>query len=399
MKEVKRHLIDNGFLWGPENNPYPVAGLMTYAPNGKLVKNKLETGFKTVFIKDGFDEIETPVLSQQAAWEASGHFARFADEMFTTQTSAGQPVVARSEIATTIYPLFNQLLRYYRGKLPFRVFQSGIVMPNDYQTEWQWRTRQYTAHEGHIFLETNQMQVGQTMAYLHDLSFKLMAAAGLNPESLYFREKLGSEKPFYASQAFGLYTELESGSLELLGIQYRGQRDFQLHSAKSGTKLMTHNTFPEVFEISFSTDRPFLALIHQALTNIDGRTVLMLPERLAPYTAAITTLSKQADLMSVAEYLLQYLLSLGANVKLLAGQSIGPKYKIADALGIPYVITLDKDTLSAQQFTLRRRDDRTQVILELDEIYSVYNQLSPDSSSIELMRNLYTLGKSRGLIF
>jgi len=398
MINVKEHCIEYGFLWGPENNPYGVSGLMTYAPNGKLVKNNLESEFRRVFHEEYFDEIETPIMYPQDTWVASGHFERFSNEMFQTQTSRGQDLVARPEMATTIYPLFNQLLRYYHGRLPFRVFQSGVAMPNDYQTEWQVRTRQYTAHEGHIFFETDQVNVEETVEYLHDLSLKLMEVAGLNRESLLFREKVGGEKPFYATQAFGLYTDLQSEPLELLGIQYRGQRDFQLHSAMSRKKLMVNGNFPEVFEISFSTDRPFLVLLEQALTEIDGRTVLRLPDRLAPNISALTTISSDVDFSPTIEYLLQYFSGAGANLKLLNGHSIGKKYREADAMGIPYVITLDDETMRSQSFTLRRRDDHTQVRLYLSEIKSVHDQLHSGAESAELMSELYKLGKTRGLL-
>jgi len=394
---LRQHLRENGFLWGPEDNPYGVNGFMSYGPQGKGLKSAMETQFKTILKREGFDEIETPILYPAATFEASGHKSRFSAEMFTTQTSDGQSMMARPELATTIYPLFKKLLAYYGNKLPFRVSQMGIAMPNDHQTEWQLRTRQYTAHEGHIFLETNQVDVETVVASLHDLSFQLMRSVGLSYNGLEFREKLDKDKPFYATRAFGLYTKDVNDPLELLGIQYRGSRDFQVHSEMTKKNLKVNGAYPEVFEISFSTDRPFLVLIEQALTNTQDRLVLRLPEKLAPQSSGIVKTSSSPEMDRPVAELQEIFKTLDIDLRVLSSGDVGKGYRLGDARGIPYIFTFDKQTSRDQSFTLRKRDTREQVRVSQNDLKNVFSHSGFGSHITESLSKVFDLGKTRGV--
>jgi len=394
---LKEHLVANGFLWGPEHSPYGVAGFMTYPPMGKILKSNIEGEFRKVFQKEGFDEIETSVLYPKTAWEASGHLQRFGEEMFSTQTSDGRELMGRPEMATTIYSLFRKLSEYYKGKLPFKVYQTGIVLPNDRQTEWQVRTRQYTAHEGHIFFETHQVNVEQTIAYLENLSYELMEKGGISREKLSFREKEQNEVPFYATKAFGLYAKTaKDKELELLGIQYRSSWDFERHSKATGYALDIGGSYPEVFEISFSTDRPFLVVLEHSLQKIEGRTVLQLPEHLAPIPAMIFPLKHTQELYQRAGNLAGLLYKTGLEVPVLRDGSIGQRYKKADALGVPYVFTIDETGLKDDSFTLRSRDTRVQVRITNADIADLLSDYKRGGGILDLARKLFELGKSRG---
>jgi len=391
---LKEHLVSNGFLWGPEHSPYGVAGFMTYGPMGKALKTNMEQQFREVFIDEGFDEIETPVLYPRKAWEASGHLQKFNDEMFQTQTSDGQALMGRGELATTIYPLFRRLLEYYRGNLPFRVFQSGIVLPNDRQTEWQTRTRQYTGHEGHIFMQTKDVDVAATVDYLQHLSYVLMNSVGIKEGSMNFREKIESDKPFYANKAFGLYVPDEDGNeMELLGIQYRSSYDFKRHSLATGTKLEVNGKYPEVFEISFSSDRPFYIALGQALEKIGDRVVLHLPERLAPVQGMVFPLKKTPELHNMSILVSELLKEYGIRTPILETGSIGSRYRKADGIGVPYVFTADEEGVKNDSVTIRQRDSRLQISMYLDDIRTFLENASRAIPSNELMGKLFETGQ------
>ena len=393
---LKEYLVSNGFLWGPEHSPYGVSGFMHYAPLGKAVKTNMESSFRDVFHKEGFDEIETPVLYPAEAWVASGHLQKFEGEMFQTQTSDGIEMVARSELATTIYPLFRKLLEYYKGQLPFRVYQTGIVLPSDKQTEWQVRTRQYTAHEGHIFFETKKVNVDETIEYLQNLSFELMQSVGIAKDSINFKEKLQQDKPFYAEKAFGLYTTGEK-ELELLGIQYRSSYDFQKHSENTGYPLRVRGEYPEVFEVSFSTDRPFIIAMEQALKNIDGRLVLQLPEHLSPIPGIIFPL-KNTDLLHNYSLLIQNMIKdKGIVLPVVALGSIGQRYKRADAIGVPYAITLDERSLEDGSLTVRERDTKTQARIDFIDLQNFLSS-GQNFSQTGFTRQLFEIGKNKGVV-
>jgi len=392
---IKEHLVQNGFLWGPEHNPYPVSGFMTYPPNGASVKRAIESGYYQVFHSEGFEEISTPVLFPEKAWQASGHLERFGNEMLHTQTSEGQPLIGRPEMATTIYPMFKKLLEFYRGHLPFKVFQSGISLPNDIQTEWQTRTRQYTAHEGHIFMES-PAPGEQTVSYLESLSYLLMNAAGITRDHLLFKEKSPKDKPFYAKKAYGLYGKDEHNDLlEILGIQYRASYDFEKHSQMTGTQLQVNGKFPEVFEISFSTERPFLLALTYALKQIDGRMVLSLPEHLAPYPGLIFPVRHNAEQIAFGTNLQASLKALGIQLPFIPHGDIGSCYKYADAIGVPYALTIDNQTITDDSFTMRERDTKQQVRISLADIGHIREHVPYTASVGSILSTAYEYGKNK----
>lgn len=104
--EFKHHLAEHGYLWGPDQHPYGVSGLMSYGPAGAALKANIESEITGSLARHGFEPVETPVMLPDEAWVASGHDAAFRDEMFHTTTSSGRALTGRPEIATTIYPLF-----------------------------------------------------------------------------------------------------------------------------------------------------------------------------------------------------------------------------------------------------------------------------------------------------
>ncbi|MCX6794314.1 MAG: His/Gly/Thr/Pro-type tRNA ligase C-terminal domain-containing protein [Candidatus Gottesmanbacteria bacterium] len=386
---LKEYLSEKGFLWGPENNPYGVSGFMVYGPLGTVLKHRIENSFRGVFRKEGFEEIETPVLYPAEAWEASGHLQRHAEEMFKTETSDGRALLGRPELATTMYPMFNQLLQYYHNRLPFRISQMGISLPNDRQTEWQLRTRQYTAHEGHIVIKAESEDPAHIVDYLAGLSFTLMAAAGISENSLVFQEKTGKEKPFYSSSAFGLYTTFEDNRLELLGIQYRSSYDFRRHSEQTHIPLTVNGDYPEAFEISFSTDRPFLVILSQALSTVENRLVLKIPEHLAPISAQIMPLKNNTEMISLAEELADLFNKANVHVPIMKGSDIGRRYAQADAIGVPYCFTIDTISLNKRDCTIRCRDTQHQVRIPFSVISEKLSNTQYGITITDFLQQLY----------
>lgn len=391
----KEYLVSNGFLWGPEHHPYGASGFMSYGPLGKALKSNIEGEFKTIFQKEGFEEIETPVLYPSQAWQASGHSENFPSEMFHTHSVDGRVLTGRTELATTIYPLFRKLLEYYKGRLPFRVFQSGIVLPNDRQTDWQIKTRQYTAHEGHIFFEAGKINVEETLEYLQSMSFDLMGAVAIPRTSLAFHEKKSSDKPFYATKAFGMsVTTGDYEGLEVLGIQYRGSRDFERHSEATGQNFTANGKYPQVIEISFSTERPFVITIEQALKNIESRLVLQLPEHIAPVKGVILPLRKTTQCIHVSAHIQDLLRQDGITFPVVPNGSIGKRYRDSDSIGVPYTITVDDQSVQDKTFSIRNRDSKHQVRVNISDLRAEL-KTNRNNQDRNLLGNLYRIGLAK----
>ena len=369
-KELNEYLKDYGFLWGPETNPYGVEGFMSYGPNGKDLKNKIEEIINRIFKEENFAQIETPLFFPEEVYAETGHIGNFKKELFYLNTSDNKKLVGRPEIASTIHALFKQILRFSGNRYPIRVFQSGPVLPNDRQTEWQIRTRQYTGHEGHIFYQKSGFEEEEIVSSLKKLAIKMMTRIGLPKDGLVFREKSGKQKPFYAKKAYGLYTTLFGKEIELLGIQYRSDYDFQKLQKVKLKEL------PEVFEISFSTDRPFYVIMANSVTFRSDKTVILnLPDQLKLFDLAVFKTDRSLGVEKTFDLIKNRLGNGGIRIWASDTGSIGQKYKKADALGIPISLSVSEKNIQSNECLLRARDDKTQITLPLDKINSAINNI------------------------
>jgi len=385
MDNLKSRLKDSGFIWGPETHCYGVNGFYTYGPSGKQLKNKVESIFRRIFESNGFFEIETPVLYSTDAWKASGHYKRYKKEMFSTKTSSGVSLNGRPEMATTIFSLLKLLLDNFDNLTPLKIYQVGIALPNDQQTEYQTRTRQYTAHEGHLIFKKDSFDYETVINNLKELAFQLMTSVGISKTGLIFREKLGQEKPFYATRAYALNYKIKGEpELELLGIQYRADYDFAKHSQFSKTKLQINKVYPQDFEISFSSDRPIYVLLKTLFKKDNNRVFLNLPSLITPYSFAILPIEANEENLRISEEISQKITPYFGPTPIFSSGKMSKRYLKADLIGIPYLIIIDK----SKKYFLRERDSGKQYPLEINSLYSSLKKYSSYKSLDKTISNL-----------
>ena len=376
---------ESGFLWGPENHSYGVNGFMVYGPTGKALKNKIESAYRQIFLKENFFEIETPVLYPTKAWESSGHYSRHSDEMFTTSTSDGVKLCGRPEIATTVFSLYPLLSTHFKGYEPIKVFLSGISLPNDLQTEWQTRTRQYTAHEGHLIFTQLNYDFDKTIEYLRNLAFQFMESIGIPHDSLVFSEKVGPDQPFYASKAYGLYYRNPGEEdLELLGIQYRKDHDFKAHNITSQSKTSEANQYPHDFEISFSTDRPLLVILKHSLSLDGDREYRNLTTTVSPFAFAILPVNKSESIEFINSKIVPIFNNKFGQTPILTQESMARRYQTIDLMGILFSVVVDKNN----QLFIRLRDTGTQVNISIE---TLTNLVTTSSTIDDLLANIKLL--------
>lgn len=352
--DLKKRLRESGFIWGPETHSYGVNGFYVYGPAGKQLKLKIESIFRNIFEQNNFFEIETPVLSASRAWVASGHLKRFNKEMFLTKTSDGVNMCGRSEMATTIYSLLKLFQTQFINQSPIKIYQTGVVLPNDIQTEYQIRTRQYTAHEGHLIFTKNKLKFSKIIKTLNHLAFELMTSIAIPRELLIFREKMGNNKPFYATKAYGMYIKLPNQpELELLGVQYRSDYDFKQHSLATNTKLTIDNQYPHDFEISFSSDRPLYVITQILLSESGDRKYLNFPVNIAPYLYGVLPVDNNRISLKLTNKIARILTKIAGPTPILLSGKVSSRYKQSDLIGIPKLIIVDKSN------TLYIRDRNT----------------------------------------
>jgi len=182
----------------------------------------------------------------------------------------------------------------------------------------------------------------------------------------------------YADAASDIEFKFPFGFKELEGIHSRTDFDLGSHEEFSGKKLQyfdperNENYVPYVVETSIGLDRMFLAVFSKSLqeeTLEDGssRTVLKLPAVLAPTQVAILPLVKKDGLPDLARKI-QNDLKWNYAVNYDEKDAVGRRYRRQDALGTPYCITVDHQSLEDQTVTLRDRDSMQQERIAVDQL-------------------------------
>ena len=188
----------------------------------------------------------------------------------------------------------------------------------------------------------------------------------------------------YANAAADIEFNFPMGFKELEGIHSRTDFDLKQHEEYSGKKLqyfdpeLNQNYVPYVVETSIGLDRMFLAVLstaytHETLEDGSTRSVLSLPPALAPYKVAVMPLTKKDGLPEKAKEVLnklQYDFSCQYDEK----DSPGKRYRRQDAIGTPYCIMIDHQTMEDNTVTIRDRDTMEQERVIIAELNAIIDQ-------------------------
>lgn len=202
---------------------------------------------------------------------------------------------------------------------------------------------------------------------------------GLGSENYRFHdhEKLAH----YANAASDIEFKFPFGFKEMEGIHSRTDFDLGAHQKFSGKKMqyfdpeLNESYVPYVVETSIGLDRTFLAILSNAYTEEkleDGseRVVMKLPPILAPVKAAILPLVAKDGLPEMAREIMDKL-KYDYNCQYEEKDSIGKRYRRQDAIGTPYCITVDHQSLEDGTVTIRERDTMQQDRISVEKISGI----------------------------
>jgi glycyl-tRNA synthetase len=209
------------------------------------------------------------------------------------------------------------------------------------------------------------------------LKWHLSLGMGAENYRFHDHEKLAH----YADAAADIEFKFPFGFKELEGIHSRTDFDLSSHEKYSGKKLqyfdpeLNERYIPYVVETSIGLDRMFLAvfsnsLVDEELDNNTTRTVLKLPPVLAPTKAAILPLVKKDGLPEVARKIVEDL-KWDFNVDYDEKDAVGRRYRRQDAVGTPFCITVDHDTLNDNTVTIRHRDTMEQQRVKIEDLREI----------------------------
>lgn len=188
----------------------------------------------------------------------------------------------------------------------------------------------------------------------------------------------------YADAAADIEFRFPFGFKELEGIHSRTDFDLANHEKYSGKKLqyfdpeLNESYVPYVLETSIGLDRMFLAVFsnsleEEQLENNTSRVVLKLPAVLAPTKVAVLPLLRKDGLPEIAQKLvgeLKWNFSVVYDEK----DAVGRRYRRQDAVGTPFCVTIDHQTLEDETVTIRHRDSMEQERIPLTEVASTVSK-------------------------
>jgi glycyl-tRNA synthetase len=322
-------------------------------------------------------EIVCPVSGSKNWTDVKQFNLMFSTEMGSVAGDAST-IYLRPETAQGIFVNFLNVQKSGRMKIPFGIAQIGKAFRNEIiARQFIFRMREFEQMEMQFFVRPGEEM--KWYAYWKDLRIKWHKNLGLGDNLYRFHDHL--KLAHYANAASDIEYNFPMGFKELEGIHSRTDFDLKQHELHSGKKLqffdpeMNESYVPFVIETSVGLDRMFLSVLSSAYTNEileDGseRVVLKIPAVLAPYKAAILPLIKKDGLPEKAREIMKDL-QFDFNLQYDEKDSIGKRYRRQDAIGTPFSITIDHQTLEDNMVTVRDRDTMLQQRISVSEIGSM----------------------------
>lgn len=289
---------------------------------------------------------------------------------------AKNTVYLRPETAQGIFVDFLNVQRSMRLKVPFGIGQVGKSFRNEITPgNFIFRVREFEQMEMEFFCKPgDELNWHQ---YYKDYCYNFLLSLGIKKENLRLRDHSKEELSFYSNATTDIEYKFPFGFGELWGIASRTDYDLTQHQRVSGVSQAyldpetNEKYIPYVIEPSVGVDRMFLTVLCDAydeemLDNNETREVLHLHPYLAPYKVAVLPLAKKYHSEKAHEVWKSLASKFSCSYD--EAGSIGKRYRRCDAIGTPFAITIDDETINNNTVTVRDRDTMEQVVVKLDEL-------------------------------
>ncbi len=307
-------------------------------------------------------------------------------------------IYLRPETAQGIFVNYLNVAKTGRMRLPFGIAQVGKAFRNEIVArQFIFRMREFEQMEMQFFVKP-----GEEIKWFEYWKKARMAwHQNLGIDESRFRYHDHEKLAHYANAATDIEFEFPIGFKEVEGIHSRTDFDLKQHQEFSGKKLQYYDNetntsyVPYVVETSIGLDRMFLLILSAAYKEevlesegkSDTRIVLQIPAPLAPVKVAVFPLVNKDGLPEKAAEIfnnLKYDFVCQYDEK----DSIGKRYRRHDAIGTPYCITIDHDTLDTNTVTLRDRDTMEQERIPIDKLTEIVDSKVSMSKLLRRLDNL-----------
>ncbi|MCC7167826.1 MAG: threonine--tRNA ligase [Rhodospirillales bacterium] len=363
-------------------------GSVFWHPKGWILWRLIEDYVRRRLRAVGYDEVRTPQLVDRSLWEASGHWEKFREAMFTAESEdrilALKPMNCPGHVQ-----IFRQGLKSYRD-LPLRLAEFGSCHRNEPSGALHglMRVRAFTQDDAHIFCTEDQI-TAETQAFC-ELLLGVYADFGFTDVAVKFSDRppvrAGSDAVWdkaesalkAAARAAGLNPIPNPGE----GAFYGPKLEFVLRDTigrdwQCGT-LQVDFVLPERLDAAYvgedgAKHRP--VMLHRAILGSFERFIGILVEHyagkfplwLAPVQVAVATITNDAD--AYAAEVAGVLRAAGIRAELdVRNEKIGYKVREHSLAKVPLILALGKREAEERTVALRRLGSQAQESLALDEM-------------------------------
>jgi glycyl-tRNA synthetase len=308
--------------------------------------------------------------------------------MFATQMGAmaegADEVYLRPETAQGIFVNFLNVQKTGRMKIPFGIAQIGKAFRNEIiARQFIMRMREFEQMEMQFFVRPGE----EMKWYEHWKEARMKWHLALGSPKEKYRYHNHEKLAHYANAALDIEFEFPFGFKEVEGIHSRTDFDLTRHQEFSGKKMqyfdpeINQNYVPYVIETSIGLDRMFLLTLCNAYKEEevgdgdkkDTRVVLGIPPQLAPIKVAVFPLTKKDGLPEKAREIMNQL-KFDFNCHYEEKDAIGKRYRRHDAIGTPFCVTVDHDTLENNTVTIRHRDSMQQERVSVETLSKIIGE-------------------------
>ena len=356
-------------------------------------KTEIHTRFATALNNNDLAELKQIIVDYEVVCPISGtknwtdvrqFNLMFSTEMGSTAEGASK-IYLRPETAQGIFVNFLNVQKTGRMKIPFGIAQIGKAFRNEIVArQFIFRMREFEQMELQFFVRPGDEM--QWFEYWKDFRMKWHKSLGMGDENYRFHDH--DKLAHYANAATDIEYRMPFGFKEVEGIHSRTDYDLTQHQEYSGKKMqyfdaeLNKNYVPYVVETSIGVDRMFLSIMTGAYTedevedtkgNKETRVSLKLPPALAPVKMAVLPLLKKAGLPEKAREIVDTL-KFDYNLQYDEKDSIGKRYRRQDAIGTPFCITVDHQTLEDNTVTIRYRDTMEQERISIADLEAILEE-------------------------
>ncbi len=365
-------------------------GFPFFLPDGMKLKNALVDYWRDLHRKEGYVEIQTPIILTRTLWENSGHWDHYKDNMYTTKIDGEDCAVKPMNCPGCMLVYKNEPHSY--KDLPLRIAEMGLVHRHEKsgQLHGLFRVRCFTQDDAHIFMLPEQITdeikgvVRLTDKIYKQFGFKYKVELSTKPENSMGTDEeweLATNALKKALDEMKLDYEINEGD----GAFYGPKIDFHLQDSIGRTwqcgTIQLDFQMPQRFELEYVGEdgmkhRPIM--IHRAIFGSIERFIGILIEHFAG-KFPLWLAPKQVKLLPItdrsagyAKELCEKLAQEGVRVEVdTRNEKIGYKIREAKMEKVPYVLVIGDKEAAEGSVNVNKRGVEQNYTLTAEEFISV----------------------------